>query len=613
MDFVDAARHRDRPRARLRRSCSSVARLEPAPRALGRVGGDRGARRRGAVLPRHSGRRQRLPRRVHRGADRREHGRAPARHAHAPRARHALARREPRGRHGDARLHHSRREPPVRDDRRRVGSGARRARDAPVRRPPDGRARSACSPTGAGSWTREEIIFLCWTRETGVVPAALAGIIVAEGVDDADLVVVCVALAIIVTLTLQASTKRWLAQRLGLIEEDRCRRRRGRISSGPAGLDWHCGPGLIQARASRYARPAATLGAGVPGSLVGEVTDARSRGLLPHSHRRGRLAARGARRCAAGTAARSAWARPRFSPSASPLGSAGSRRSRTCRRSGWSKWARSSSTASSSREASRPDTAPFDARPARFSCLACRAPRRRPACSRSSATAARLLVGDRLPRRHRAGADRPGRGLFGSPRPAGDPCAHRAGRRVRLQRSGRHLADGRSRSRLWEARAPPPVKARSGSSRSSASGSPAASSGPRSSSLGIRATPHLEQGFQSVAVVLGAVGVGAATADVARKRLPRRLRRRPSRRRRMGAPGRTPARRSAGVRRGERGHPVRASRRRLRGRDDRRARLAGSRPRARPRACRATARRDALAARGAASVGASRSSSGGAA
>ena len=32
--------------------------------------------------------------------------------------------------------------------------------------------------------------------------------------------------------------------------------------------------------------------------------------------------------------------------------------------------------------------------------------------------------------------------------------------------------------------------------------------------VGIRATPHLEQGFQSVAVVLGAVGVGAATATL---------------------------------------------------------------------------------------------------
>jgi NhaP-type Na+/H+ or K+/H+ antiporter len=73
-------------------------------------------------------------------------------------------------------------------------------------------------PDRRGRWTREEIAFVGWTRETGVVPAALAGIIVAEGVEGADLVVVCVAMAIIVTLTLQASTKRWLARRLGLTE-----------------------------------------------------------------------------------------------------------------------------------------------------------------------------------------------------------------------------------------------------------------------------------------------------------------------------------------------------------------------------------------------------------
>ena len=75
-------------------------------------------------------------------------------------------------------------------------------------------------PDRRGKWTRQEIIFIGWARETGVVPAALAGIIVAEGVEDADLVVVCVAMAIIVTLTLQASTKRWLAHRLGLTETE---------------------------------------------------------------------------------------------------------------------------------------------------------------------------------------------------------------------------------------------------------------------------------------------------------------------------------------------------------------------------------------------------------
>jgi cell volume regulation protein A len=67
-----------------------------------------------------------------------------------------------------------------------------------------------------GRWSREEIIFLSWTRETGVVPAALVGVLVADGVDyEAELATV-VALAIVVTLLLQSTTKAWLARRLGL-------------------------------------------------------------------------------------------------------------------------------------------------------------------------------------------------------------------------------------------------------------------------------------------------------------------------------------------------------------------------------------------------------------
>ena len=71
-----------------------------------------------------------------------------------------------------------------------------------------------------GDWSWEELAFLAWTRETGVVPAALAGIIVSMHVPNADLVVTSVALAIIVTLGLQSTTKRWLAQRLHLLEGD---------------------------------------------------------------------------------------------------------------------------------------------------------------------------------------------------------------------------------------------------------------------------------------------------------------------------------------------------------------------------------------------------------
>ena len=71
-------------------------------------------------------------------------------------------------------------------------------------------------PDRRGQWVRPELLFMMWTRETGVVPAALAGLVVSRGIEHADLVMVTVAMAIIVTLALQASTKGWLARRLGL-------------------------------------------------------------------------------------------------------------------------------------------------------------------------------------------------------------------------------------------------------------------------------------------------------------------------------------------------------------------------------------------------------------
>lgn len=69
-----------------------------------------------------------------------------------------------------------------------------------------------------GRWSREELVFMAWTRETGVVATAIAGILVGLDVPNADVAVTVVALAILVTLTLQATTKPWLAQRLGLLE-----------------------------------------------------------------------------------------------------------------------------------------------------------------------------------------------------------------------------------------------------------------------------------------------------------------------------------------------------------------------------------------------------------
>ena len=75
-------------------------------------------------------------------------------------------------------------------------------------------------PDRRGAWTREEIAFLAWTRETGVVAAALAGLMVALEIPDAELVVTTVALAIVVTLAVQTTTKTWLGHRLGLDEAE---------------------------------------------------------------------------------------------------------------------------------------------------------------------------------------------------------------------------------------------------------------------------------------------------------------------------------------------------------------------------------------------------------
>jgi cell volume regulation protein A len=70
-----------------------------------------------------------------------------------------------------------------------------------------------------GGWERNEIAFVAWTRETGVVPAALVGLLIAEGVPYEDELLTAVALAVIVTLLIQSTTKAWLARRLGLLDE----------------------------------------------------------------------------------------------------------------------------------------------------------------------------------------------------------------------------------------------------------------------------------------------------------------------------------------------------------------------------------------------------------
>jgi potassium/hydrogen antiporter len=77
----------------------------------------------------------------------------------------------------------------------------------------------ACTlPDRRARWTPQEILFLCWTRETGVVPAALVGVLAGLGVPDIEIYASVVALAVVVTLLVQALPARRLAGRLGLLE-----------------------------------------------------------------------------------------------------------------------------------------------------------------------------------------------------------------------------------------------------------------------------------------------------------------------------------------------------------------------------------------------------------
>lgn len=75
-------------------------------------------------------------------------------------------------------------------------------------------------PDRRAKWTLNEMLFMCWTRETGVIPAALSGLLIGMKAPGADVIAAVTFIAILLTILVQATTTRWLAQRLGLLEED---------------------------------------------------------------------------------------------------------------------------------------------------------------------------------------------------------------------------------------------------------------------------------------------------------------------------------------------------------------------------------------------------------
>lgn len=69
-------------------------------------------------------------------------------------------------------------------------------------------------------WSRNEIIFMMWVRETGVIPAALCGIITTMKIPGYEIISSIVFMTILITLIIQGSTTKYIAGKLGLLEED---------------------------------------------------------------------------------------------------------------------------------------------------------------------------------------------------------------------------------------------------------------------------------------------------------------------------------------------------------------------------------------------------------
>lgn len=76
------------------------------------------------------------------------------------------------------------------------------------------------APDRRAGWGWRDLTFISWTRETGVIPGALASILVASGAPHAKVLAAIIFMAILITIILQATTAKWAAGRLGLLVDD---------------------------------------------------------------------------------------------------------------------------------------------------------------------------------------------------------------------------------------------------------------------------------------------------------------------------------------------------------------------------------------------------------
>ncbi len=74
-------------------------------------------------------------------------------------------------------------------------------------------------PDRRAKWSLNEMLFMSWTRETGVIPAALAGLLVGMKAPGAQMIASVTFIAILMTILIQAPTTKWVAGKLGLLEQ----------------------------------------------------------------------------------------------------------------------------------------------------------------------------------------------------------------------------------------------------------------------------------------------------------------------------------------------------------------------------------------------------------
>jgi len=78
-------------------------------------------------------------------------------------------------------------------------------------------------PDRRARWSFSEMLFMCWTRETGVIPAALAGLLLGMKAPGAQMIASVTFIAVLMTILIQAPTAKWLAKKLDLLEENKKR------------------------------------------------------------------------------------------------------------------------------------------------------------------------------------------------------------------------------------------------------------------------------------------------------------------------------------------------------------------------------------------------------